>query len=66
MIARTVAFRAAVGDVQTSAAVPAPEQAGQQCLAAADRATGLQPSAVGIVGIRRWFPSHSAQVMYPS
>ena len=50
VIAARAAVLAAVGDVQLAAAVPAPQQASQQCLAPSDRAAAHKAFAVGIIG----------------
>ena len=50
VIAARAAVLAAVGDVQLAAAVPAAQQAGQQRLAAPDRAAAHEALAVGVVG----------------
>ena len=50
VIAARAAVLAAVGDMQLAAAVAAPQQAGQQRLAAPDRAAAHEAFAVGIVG----------------
>lgn len=56
VVAHAVAVGPAIGDVQPPPAMAAAQQAGQQRVAAADRATHHQAPAVGVVGDQALVP----------
>jgi len=61
MITHAVSDRAAVGDVQTSPAMAATQQTGQQRIAATHGAARHQPLLLlALSAIRRWFLSNSS------